>query len=193
MFNNEIEFKTLLTRNEFQQLKTKYTPFTKIWQKNFYFDTPDFQLKKHHSGLRIRLFSNHSAEATLKTPAKVGLLETTERLSDEQLSMDWHKNFPDFSSINQALYSLNVNPKHLSLFAELETERFEKELEQGIYIMLDHSQYYGTEDFELEMEVPNLKIGQPFYKRFLKDNHLSERLTINKIARATKQKKANLL
>lgn len=188
MLNHEIEFKTLLTKEEFHQLKDRFQPFEKIWQKNFYFDTPDFQLKAHHCGLRIRLFADGKAEATLKTPAEVGLIETTELLSKKQLQTDWKKQFPTFESIDKKLEFFNIVPSTLVLFAELETTRFEKDLKNNIAMMIDHSQYYGTEDFELEVEVPNLKIGKPFYEHFLAENHLSYRPAVNKIARALNQK-----
>lgn len=53
--NQEIEYKQLLTRDEYDALRNEYfntlKPFT---QKNHYIDTPDFALAEHLMALRIR-------------------------------------------------------------------------------------------------------------------------------------------
>lgn len=66
--NLEIEFKTMLSQSEYQQLITHYqlTATDFKTQTNSYFDTPDFQLKAKNCGLRIRRYEN-LAEYTLKT------------------------------------------------------------------------------------------------------------------------------
>lgn len=191
MQNLEIEFKTQLTPTEFQTLKTQYEPLTAIWQKNIYYDTPDFQLKENHCGLRIRLFADGSAEATLKTPQATGLLETTESIqADDCKKILQQKQFPDFPSITHELNKYKIAVNKLTVFAELETQRFEKKLNELATIMLDQSTYYGKTDYELEMEVVHSEEGRTFYQQFLADHHLKERPMANKIARALSAKKA---
>ena len=78
----EIEFKTLLTREEYQRVFAFYQLDRSAFhtQTNLYFDTLDHQLKQKKFGLRIRT-TEDKAELTLKSPLKEGLLETTDILS----------------------------------------------------------------------------------------------------------------
>lgn len=75
----EIEFKSMLTPDEYIELLRYYnvTDEQFVMQTNLYFDTADFQLKHLGMGLRIRRFTS-KAEATLKIPQEVGLLEVTD-------------------------------------------------------------------------------------------------------------------
>jgi len=51
----EIEFKNLLSEQEYLSLFTHYASTKQpIWQANDYFDTPDFELRKKGAALRIR-------------------------------------------------------------------------------------------------------------------------------------------
>ena len=73
--NHEIEFKQMITASIYNKLQEKYFKDSVLFkQVNYYIDTPDFKLKEHCSALRIRVKDNQY-EMTLKTPAKVGLLE----------------------------------------------------------------------------------------------------------------------
>ena len=75
----EIEFKTLLTEREYHSLCHFYHLTKQDFhaQTNVYFDTPQGDLRQKHCGLRIRQYAD-KGEITLKTPQKVGLLETTD-------------------------------------------------------------------------------------------------------------------
>ena len=117
----EIEFKNLLTEKEYQTLlysfnATENELFTQI---NSYFDTPDWDLKESHAGLRIRLLPN-SAELTLKTPFENHLLETTDSLSlmeAEKLISDGK--IKADGAVGAKLKSLNISPERLRLLGTL--------------------------------------------------------------------------
>ncbi|MDN8848966.1 CYTH domain-containing protein, partial [Staphylococcus aureus] len=50
--NNEIEFKQLLTENQYNVIhKTYFNEIEPFKQTNFYIDTPGFDLKDHKSAL----------------------------------------------------------------------------------------------------------------------------------------------
>ena len=53
----EIEFKNLLTKEEYTRLLTYFNigPEQIVHQENHYFDTPNYDLKNAASGLRIRI------------------------------------------------------------------------------------------------------------------------------------------
>ena len=69
--NIEIEFKNMLTSEEFLQLKLHFNIDQNKFKKqvNHYFDTPSFSLKSLNSALRIRE-KGTQFEMTLKQPAK---------------------------------------------------------------------------------------------------------------------------
>ena len=60
----EIELKTLLKKDEYNRLKDQFTGVTPVLQKNYYMDTPDFELREKKVALRIRTFEDW-AELTL--------------------------------------------------------------------------------------------------------------------------------
>ena len=90
----EIEFKTLLTREEYQRVIAFYQLDRSAFhtQTNLYFDTLDHQLKQKKFGLRIRT-TEDKAELTLKSPLKEGLLETTDILA---LDESWYGQSHDY-------------------------------------------------------------------------------------------------
>ncbi|HES5871282.1 TPA: CYTH domain-containing protein, partial [Streptococcus pyogenes] len=63
MTNLEIEYKTLLTKNEYNRLLFQMKHVTPVTQTNYYIDTKAFDLKANKMSLRIRTFAN-SAELT---------------------------------------------------------------------------------------------------------------------------------
>ncbi|GFZ26214.1 CYTH domain-containing protein [Lactobacillus corticis] len=65
--NLEIEAKILLTKPTYQKILSSYPVKASFNQQNFYFETPDSQIRRHGCSLRIRLYSDR-AEATLKVP-----------------------------------------------------------------------------------------------------------------------------
>ena len=69
--NLEIEYKSLLSLAEYDQLKNLFTHVTPVRQTNHYLDSKDFKLRKKKLALRIRTFDK-SAEMTLKVPQEVG-------------------------------------------------------------------------------------------------------------------------
>ncbi|WP_347300148.1 CYTH domain-containing protein [Dolosigranulum savutiense] len=186
----EIEYKNLLTKTEFDRIITQFqlnheNPFT---QTNYYFDTTDFQLKAHHSALRIRTRPDQPhAEMTLKTPKEGQLLETTTQLTLEQAqSFLYRKIIEPTTEIAQQLQKIGLEQKQikpLTLFAELTTTRREKQLPQGT-IVLDHSWYGTQEDFELEVESTTAADGQALFQAILQQCKIPHRKTPHKIKRA---------
>lgn len=63
--NLEIESKTLLDEETYKKMRDAFTAKSDFIQKNYYFDTPDFDLKNSDASLRIRILVDH-AEQTIK-------------------------------------------------------------------------------------------------------------------------------
>lgn len=182
--NLEIEFKTLLSMEEFLhaidyfQLKEDHF-FTQI---NYYFDSTDFQLKKRHIGLRVRILSDN-AEITLKIPEKVGLLEINDALSiEEAYHFVDYDTLPDSGNVFNKLTTLGINKDDLHLIGSLKTKRAEKKLPQGT-LALDESWYNEQHDFELELEVRDVLNGKKNFLSLLDTLNIKLSLAPSKIQR----------
>ncbi|QNG59566.1 CYTH domain-containing protein [Metabacillus idriensis] len=185
----EIEFKNLLTEEEFLRL-AGFFHITKddfSLQENHYFDTPDFQLKEMGSALRIRN-KNNQYILTLKEPAPVGLLETHQILNrkhaDQILSS---AACIPAGQIMDRLQSLGIDGESITFFGTLSTNRSEKKYKEGL-IVLDHSRYLNREDYEIEYEVSNAESGLAIFHELLSALHIPIRETPNKIKRFYNQK-----
>jgi len=179
----EIEFKNLLNKKEFRQLIDYFHVGASKFktQKNHYFDTPGFSLKKQDSALRIREKNGHY-ELTLKQPAAEGLLETNQDIPEETAyAFLKHNIFPD-GGIRHLILECGIDPKDFTCFGTLKTDRFEFPYKEGL-IVLDHSSYLNQEDFELEYEVTDAKAGKKNFLTLLETLQIPVRETENKVKR----------
>ncbi|AGK52744.1 CYTH domain-containing protein [Bacillus sp. 1NLA3E] len=184
----EIEFKNLLTKQEYNHL-IEFFKVDKInikKQINHYFDTASFLLKDAQSALRIRERGDWY-EMTLKQPAPIGLLETNQILQKQEAAklLDHHI-FPD-GPIKDKLLSIKVPVELLQYFGSLTTNRIEFAYKDGL-LVLDHSYYLNAEDFEIEYEVTNPDIGEMVFNELLHTMKIPRRKTENKVQRFYNQK-----
>ncbi|KIY20614.1 CYTH domain-containing protein [Mesobacillus subterraneus] len=181
--NIEIEYKNLLTETEFNFLlsyfKLEAGHFKK--QVNHYFDTPSFTLKDSGSALRIRE-KDHEFELTLKQPAQQGLLETNQILTDAQKKEALITGKLPEGEVKDAVSSFIHDSEQLQYFGSLTTMRAEFRYKEGL-LVLDHSFYFNTEDFELEYEVTDASEGLQIFSNLLTDLNIPVRHTDNKIKR----------
>lgn len=184
----EIEFKNLLTKKEYDVLKDTYkkqlsSPFT---QTNTYFDQ-NGQLKTHDCALRTRIFKGkNEGELTLKIrQSPIELIEITEHISTKQL-VEWNqqKGFILPTNIQTALQQIGLTLSSVNYLTSVTTIRQEAELTPGVAIMLDHSFFAQTEDYELEVEVLDAKKGEQYFQSLLNQHKIPTRNTLSKIARA---------
>lgn len=70
MTHLEIEYKTLLTKDEFNRLNNQFSHVAPVTQTNYYFDSENFDMKANRMSLRIRTLPNR-AEITLKFQKKL--------------------------------------------------------------------------------------------------------------------------
>lgn len=188
----EIEFKNMITKEEFTRLKEHFSIKEDAFslQENHYFDTSGFELKEKRSALRIRE-KNGSYEMTLKQPLETGLLETNEMISESDAHRMMHENRIPEGPIYRILEKdLGIRPDELLYFGSLSTERAQLAYLGGL-LVLDHSRYLGTEDFELEYEVAEYGEGKKHFDNLLKEVNIPHRKTDNKIKRFYKQKYCN--
>jgi uncharacterized protein YjbK len=188
----EIEFKNLITEEEFNRLITHLKFHSENFRKqvNHYFDTYEFRLKDQGCALRVRKKSTYY-ELTLKQPAPTGLLETNQTISETQANAILKTGMIPEGPVQEALSTLLPNLDTLHYFGSLTTNRAEKEYEGGL-IVLDHSVYLSTEDYEIEYELTDEKSGYEVFKNLLEQMNIPFRKTDNKIMRFYKQKEIDL-
>ncbi|SER87085.1 Uncharacterized protein YjbK [Gracilibacillus ureilyticus] len=181
----EIEFKNLLTEEEFRLLHDFFQSFSKkeIVHINHYFETPSFSLKKNGSALRIRE-KNNKFTVTLKQPNPdgAGLLETHEAISPEEADKWFHHKIIPCREISSALKQMGIKITELRYGGKLLTNRTEVKYEETL-VVLDHSMYNGREDYELELECLEEKYGKAVFDQLLKKFQIPVRKTRNKIER----------
>ncbi|MGE8205232.1 CYTH domain-containing protein [Heyndrickxia sp. NPDC080065] len=184
----EIEFKNLLTKEEFYRVINQFSIQENdfIEQENHYFDTQVFSLKLIGCALRIRKKKDFY-ELTLKQPAKVGLLETNERIDIEQVDqMISHGKVPE-GEVKNRLQQLDIPLTDLVYFGTLTTKRAEVNYLNGL-LVFDHSFYLKKEDFEIEYEVKDRDLGEKKFISLMNQLNIPIRQTDNKIVRFYKEK-----
>ena len=187
----EIEYKTLLSEEMYSLLVNRFAKedYSFFEQTNVYFDTPQRELAKQKSGLRIRIKKNQ-AEVTLKTPLnqnqpnEVGLLETTQQLNcKEAEKLIAEQKIPTTGAVASYLKDLNISTDKLQILGTLKTKRIEIPLRNDTLLVLDESWYNGHHDYELEMEVIDIEQGYSSFIEFLNHYHIPYEKALNKVQR----------
>jgi uncharacterized protein YjbK len=184
--NLEIEYKTLLSLAEFDQLSQLFTHVKPVRQTNHYFDTPDLKLRENKLSLRLRTFDD-AAEMTLKIPQNVGNLEHNILLtSEEAMAILGFRALPEncinIQSILDILKNYDVEHTTIQLLGSLTTIRREYQTKIGL-MALDKNDYAGKTDYELELEVENAQTGETQFSDFLKNNKIEYRYARSKVVR----------
>ena len=184
----EKEFKNLLTKEQYTSLVEDYKDvFTKdVTQTNSYYDYNGL-LQEHKIALRIRIVEGkETGEITLKIPqSSLEVLEFTEVLpvvTWNQYNNDKHFLLP--LSIQKALEKEGIFLQTVMQTALLTTHRLEGALSENEWLVLDESHYNGKVDFEMEMEVQSLELGEPVFLGILAKYHIERRQAESKIKRA---------
>lgn len=188
----EIEFKNIVTEADFKKLLAAFSIDNSQFQRqiNYYFDTDDFQLKNHHSALRIRE-KNKKFTLTLKQPNNIGLLETHQQLTKaEAKTVLEDGRLPKGTVASQMEKSLQIDITECLYLGALQTERAEISYLGGT-LVFDRSFYLGKEDFEIEYEVSDERQGQSIFKQLLLQYNIPIKKTDNKIKRFFSRKNQN--
>lgn len=179
----EIEFKNLLTKQEFELLVSFFQVDQKDFhsQTNYYFDTEDNYFKDNAIGFRLRILKDKN-ELTLKRPLVEHVMEeSTITVSDQERDVIIQETtFPSIPFLEQ----FNLNSP-LICIGSLQTNRVEIPFNNGS-LFLDHSIYGQTEDFEVEYESSDVKHGEKVFLDLLDSHRIPIRHTDKKIARLVK-------
>ncbi|CAM4058466.1 CYTH domain-containing protein [Lederbergia lenta] len=187
--NIEIEFKNIVSETDFhlitQTFQIKNDQF--FTQTNHYFDTSDFSLKQAGAALRVRELPL-SFEFTLKMPAKIGLLEVNQNLSNEEASLLRTSSQIPNGEVMIELIKMNINMEDIQYFGSLTTNRAEIKYKDGL-LVFDHSFYLNKEDFEIEYEVADWSKGKINFEQLMSELNIPILSADNKIERFYSAKK----
>lgn len=162
----EIELKTLLKKDEYNRLKDQFTDVTSVLQKNYYIDTPDFELREKKVAMRIRTFEDW-AELTLKVPKSVGNMEYNQKLQLKDAEDYLSKEELPQGLVLDELAKHGIQSKKWQVLGCLTTLRYEMKTAIGL-MALDESQYFDIIDYELELEVENHEQGKQDFQQFFR-------------------------
>lgn len=185
----EIEYKNLLTEQEFWLLVKAFQIEEKNFkeQKNHYFDTRDFALKKFGCALRIREKGNEFT-FTMKEPHAEGLLETNEAIDGKLTQRAIEAGELPEGEIKNRIKKYGIDPRDIKYFGTLSTYRAEIPYKGGL-LVFDKSFYFKKTDFELEYEVENAEQGKKAFFELLARYDIPFRKTENKILRFYREMK----
>lgn len=155
--NIEIEYKTLLSKNNFFTLLDMYKSDTDYFvkQDNYYYDTSLFDCKNNNIAIRTRVIADETY-FTLKFKADV-LYEYEKKVSCC---------FLNDREVLDILSRYNIDPKSLINFATLSTERCQIDLNCA-YLCFDINTYNDSIDYELEYEYKNAEASLNDYQSIL--------------------------
>lgn len=177
----EIEYKTLLTKDEYNRLAMLFSHVTPVTQTNYYIDTIQGDMKSKKLSLRIRTLPTHG-ELTLKIPEKVGNMEYNVTMDcSEAKAMTKSLDFPD-CQIKSILLERGVKLEDLTVLGHLTTTRREYQTSIGL-MALDVNVYADKKDYELELEVLDAEKGKDDFDAFLKENNINFKYAKSKVAR----------
>lgn len=183
----EIEFKNMLTRNEYTTLLHHFqiTEDMIKRQKNIYFDTPNWDLKNQFAALRLRQKENKCV-CTLKIKSSENVhIEITEEVELEKAKemIDGKGFFAH--EVEQHLNKLKVPIEQLQVVASITTDRAEIQYKEGT-LVFDRSFYLNCVDYEVEYETNNENLGKMIFEEFLKEYQIEKKYADKKIARFMK-------
>ena len=176
----EIEFKSLLTKEEYLKLMEKFKGNRTNVQTNHYFDTPRFSLKAIDASLRVR--EREDFEMTLKVKKGYSLIENTVPVTKEEFEEIKKTGIVTNPEMASMLSSIIGNQK-VENFLSLQTYRMYLPYGNGI-LFIDKSKYLGFVDYELEYEAKSYHQGKQEFIELINTLQIQYKKSDKKIARA---------
>ena len=167
--NLEIEFKSDITKEEYESLISKFDAKKIYRQTNYYIDSDSLIIRVKKCGLRIRE-TNGDFELTLKVPALEGKLEINQQISNKMFeNLASRDDFPEGEVKLFLEEKLEVKSSDLHILGKLVTDRLDVRYKTSL-ISIDKSKYNGFTDYEVEAEDESLDAAQNNLLKFLNQN-----------------------
>ena len=161
----EIEYKTLLTKDEYNRLAVLFSHVTPVTQTNYYIDTPQGDMRNKRLSLRIRTLPTHG-ELTLKIPEKVGNMEYNVTMDcSEAKAMTKSLDFPE-CQIKSILLERGVKLEDLTILGHLTTTR--REYQTNIGLMALDVNVYADKTMSLSWKFQMLREVKTTFMPFLR-------------------------
>jgi uncharacterized protein YjbK len=186
MENIEIEFKNLLTKEEYDLLVKHFKVTDFFTQVNHYLDTSHFILKEAKVALRVRI-KNDTYEFTLKEKIKNGNLETNQMITKNEYEKIISEGTPPVGAVFDKITSI-IGDNKLINHVSIKTKRSEFEYGCGL-LVLDHSTFGTIEDYEVEFEVEDFEKGKVEFEALMNEFRIQRKQAFPKIKRAFDYKK----
>lgn len=177
---NEIVFKTLLTRKEYDRLAKVYEDKPSNLQVNYYFDTSRFTLKASEITLRVR--KKDTLELNLRRKKGYNKVEINQEITEQDLENFINHGMIPSLEIQSELNDLMKNQALIN-FMTFNTFRIFTQYRRG-NIAIDKCEYLGETDYELEFDCTNYEHGKEDFIELLKEYGIGYKKAETKMQRA---------
>ena len=176
----DVEFKSLLTENEYNKLISHFENAKSDFQTNHYFDTKRFSLKALNASLRVR--ERETLELTLKRKKGYNTDIKSIELTKEQFDKIRETGIIEDEEIGSDVTSL-IKEQKLVNFLSLSTLRTYVPYASGI-LNIDKSEYVGVVDYEVEFSGKAYHQGKADFIKMISEFGIQYKKSDKKIKRA---------
>ena len=142
----EVEYKSLLTKEIFDKIRTHYKWDHIKSQTNHYYTDPTGELSRRHIMVRVREIDG---KYCVQVKAHKNPGEALQICEENEFPIDA---LPEAISKEDAFKYTGVRTGDLALLGDLTTLRHSLMWCQGVEICLDKSEYFDRVDYEIEVE-----------------------------------------
>lgn len=178
--NTEVEFKSLITKEEYDRLIEKFAGSKSDFQTNHYFDTTRFSLKALDVSVRVRERDDFSL--TYKRKKGYNIDVKTIIIDKEKFEEIKNTGVIDIPEISDELSKL-IKDQKLVNFLSLSTHRTYLPYANGI-LNIDKSEYLDVTDYEIEYSSKSYHQGKDEFIQLINDLDLAYKKSNKKIQRA---------
>lgn len=176
----EVEFKTLLSKEEYERLMEQFKGNRMDLQTNHYFDTSRFSLKALDASLRVR--ERESLELTLKRKKGYIIQEFNLPITKEIFEEIKTTGVLPEGELKNEVNNL-IGEQKINNFLSLSTLRMFFSYNNGI-LFIDKSHYLGITDYELEYEAKSYHAGKKEFVQIINELGIQYRKSEKKVKRA---------
>lgn len=176
----EVEFRTLLTKEEYTKLMNMFNSKRSDVQTNHYFDTSRFSMKAADASLRVR--ERTELELTLKKKKGYTIQQFTQPITVEEFAAIKETGVLPQGEIANEIPSI-IGSQKVNNFMSLTTNRVYMPYSNGI-LFIDKSSYLGVSDFELVYEAKNYHSGKQEFVAIINEFGIKYKKAEKKIKRA---------
>lgn len=179
--NTEVEYKMLISENDYRKLCEYFKPDIIHVQTNEYFETYDSQLKRRGYAIRIRTVENRFIMTIKKPRDAVSKFEYEREISTNNLQKLSEED------LNWAYSIIGLGKLDLKPLARFTTTRNLIPFSDQAELCIDKTEFSKHTDYELEFETRSADMNEEYFNHILKPFGLHyEKNCASKLARAVR-------